>query len=334
MVAPSPLTSQALEDLACAYWRSEVLFAALELRLFAALADGPLPLADLARVAACHESPLGRLLPALAGLGLVAENDGRWGNLPIAHRHLVPAAADYLGDFLLYRRYLQAPWQKLAATVAIRPLPAALSPDDDYPTRNLHYVRALHQLARLKAKEIASQLAAIPWQGPLLDLGGGAGAVSRELLRQRPGTRATLFELPEVLAAAHQLFPEPADWRGIDTVAGDFRHDRLGEGEGFGLILLANVLHTYDEAAARRCLAQAVAWLAPGGHLLIHDYCPDRTPLKGQLYDLNMLLNTHQGHCFKACTLGHWLRELGLSEPQVIDLPSDSSLILAQAPPC
>ena len=331
---PPPATAQALEDLACAYWRSDVLFAALELRLFAALADRPLTLAELARAAACREAPLVRLLTALAQLGLLATDDGRFSNLPIAHRHLVPGGEDYLGDFLLYRRYLQPPWQGLASAVAARPLPPALSPQDDYHTRNLHYVRALHQLARLKAREIAGLLATIAWRGPILDLGGGAGAVSRELLRQRPGSQATLFELPEVLTAAHSLLPQQADWLGIEDLAGDFRHDPVPGGNRFGLILLANVLHTYDEAAARHCLARAVAWLAPGGHLLIHDYCPDRTPIKGQLYDLNMLLNTHQGQCFAAQDVSNWLSELGLLTPQVVDLPSDSSLILAQAAPC
>lgn len=325
--------SQTLEDLACAYWLSDVLFAALELRLFAVLGNKPLTLSELAGSAACQEVPLSRLLAALAQLGLVDEGAGRWRNLPIACRHLVPGGPEYLGDFLLYRRYLQAPWQGLAAAVAGRPLPPALSRQDDYPTRNLHYVQALDQLARLKAGEIAAQLSKIPWHGPILDLGGGAGTLGRTLLRQQ-ATRATLFELPEVLTAAHALYPDPSDWLGLSTVAGDFRTDAVSGTERFGLILLANFLHTYDEATARQCLERAIALLAENGYLLIHDYCPDRTPIKGQLYDLNMMLNTHQGRCFDAHTLGAWLTGCGLIHLRLIDLPSDSSLILAQAPPC
>ena len=326
-------SSQTLEDLACAYWLSDVLFAALELRIFAFLSKDPLTIAELARSADCLEAPLARLLAALAQLGLVNEDEDCWQNLPLAARHLVPDEPEYLGDFLLYRRYLQAPWQGLAATVAGRPLPPSLCREDDYPTRNLHYVKALDQLARLKAGEIVAQLAKIPWCGPILDIGGGAGTLSRALCRQQ-STPATLFELPEVLSAAHTLYPNPSDWLGIITVAGDFRTDPVPNDERFGLILLSNFLHTYDEAAARHCLERAVALLAENGHLLIHDYCPDRTPIKGQLYDLNMMLNTHQGHCFNASLLCEWLAGLGLIDPRIIDLPSDSSLILAQTPPC
>jgi len=335
--------SQTLEDLACAYWLSDLLFAAIELQLFGFLDKGPLTPHELARSTNYQEAPLSRLLTALARLGLLGEDDGRWRNLPLASRHLVPAAPEYLGDFLLYRRYLQAPWQGLAATVAGRPLSPVLSRQDDYPTRNLHYVRALDQLARLKANEIIAQLEKISWRGPILDIGGGAGAMSRALVkqglnrtlvRQQQGTRATLFELPEILAAARTLYPDPNDWLGISPVAGDFRTHAFPGNERFGLILMANFLHTYDEDSARHCLERAIALLAENAYLLIHDYCPDRTPIKGQLYDLNMMLNTHQGCCVEASRISDWLAASGLIHLSIIDLPSDSSLILAQAKPC
>jgi hypothetical protein len=325
--------SQTLEDLACAYWQSDLLFAALELNLFSHLAEGAISLPLLARTANFLEEPLGRLLAALAQLGLVDENQGRWRLSPLACRHLVAGTAGYLGDFLLYRRYLQPAWQTLATSVSGRPLPPALSRQDDYPTRNLHYVRALDQLARVKAAEIIPLLADIPWRGPILDLGGGAGALCRALLRQQAST-AALFELPEVLTAAHALYPDPAEWKGITSMAGDFRDHLFSNDCRYGLILMANFLHTYDEDGARFCLAKAVSLLSAGGTLLIHDYCPDCTPVKGQLYDLNMMLNTAAGSCHEAQTLARWLMDAGLIDVQVKDLASDSTLILARRPPC
>jgi SAM-dependent methyltransferase len=252
----------------------------------------------------------------------------------VASRHLVPGGAGYLGDLLLYRSYLQPPWQELAARVSNRPLVPDLCRDDPYPTRNLHYVRALDQLARQKACEITTLLAATPWHGPILDVGGGAGALGRAFSRSRPGATVTLFELPEVLAAAHAIYPDPGAWAGMTTRAGDFRDHPFAPEERFGLILLANVLHTYDPAEAQASLAKAVGLLAPGGVLLIHDYCPDRTPVKGQLYDLLMMLNTPCGVCHEAQILAGWLAACGLSGIQIIDLPSDSSLILGSRPSC
>lgn len=337
MTAPCQLSQQttayqALEELACASWSSELLFAAIKLELFTHLDAGPISLPALARAAHCQEGPLGRMLPALAAFGLLANSDDGWSNTPLASRYLVPGAADYLGAFLLYRRYLQPPWQELAARVSSRPLPPDLCREDDYPTRNRHYVRALDQLARQKAREIAGLMAALPWRGPILDIGGGAGALGRAL-RRGPGTTVTLFELPEVLAAAHTIYPEPGDWAGMTTRAGDFRDHPFAPEERFGLILLANVLHTYDPEAARAYLAKAVALLAPGGYVVIHDYCPDRASRKGQLYDLLMMLNTPGGVCHQAHTLAGWLAACGLNAVHTIDLAADSSLILGSKAP-
>ena len=338
MTAPcqllQPTTAfQALEDLACASWSAELLFAAIKLELFAHLESGPIALSTLARAAHCQEGPLGRMLPALAGLGLIEGGPGGWSNCPVASRHLVPGLAGYLGDLLLYRRYLQPPWQELAARVSTQPLAPDLRREDDYPTRNLHYVRALDQLARQKAREITTLLTATPWHGPILDIGGGAGALGRAFSHGH-GATVTLFELPEVLAAAHAIYPDPGAWAGMTTRAGDFRDHPFAPAERFGLILLANVLHTYDPAEAQASLDKAVALLAPGGVLLIHDYCPDRTPIKGPLYDLLMMLNTPRGVCHEAQTLAGWLAARGLSGIQIIDLASDSSLILGSRPPC
>jgi hypothetical protein len=330
---PTVSASQALEDLACASWSSQVLFAAIKLELFAHLEAGPLALSALARAAHCHEGPLARLLPALAHLGLIVCEQGGWSNTPLASRHLVPTTAGYLGDFLLYRQYLEPPWQGLAARVSRRALAPDLCRDDPYSRRNLHYVRALDQLARVKAIEITALLAATPWQGPILDLGGGAGAVGRAV-GQGHRTHVTLFELPEVLAAAHILYPDPSAWADMTTVAGDFRDHPFAAGERFGLILLANVLHTYDRHEAQACLAKAVGLLHPGGLLVIHDYCPDRTAIKGRLYDLLMMLNTPHGVCHEAQTVTSWLAALGLTATQTLDLTADTSLIVGTRPPC
>lgn len=327
--APPGVDAQGLEDLACAYWQSEVLFAALELDLFTHLEAEPLPTARLAQAVRCQTGPLSRLLLALASLGLVREETDGWRNLPAASRHLVAGNDQFLGDFLLYRRYLQPSWQGLASAVAGRPLAPGLSRQDDYPIRTYHYVRALDQLARHKAGEIAARLAEMAWSGPVLDIGGGAGSLGRALRR---GEALTLFDLPEVLAAAHRLSPRAENWEGVRCLGGDFRDFPFADGERFGLILMANFLHTYHAADSQRLIAKAAGLLPPRGLLLIHDYFPDRTPVKGQLYDLNMLLNTAQGSCHPTQDLADWLEEAGLIVLPPLDLASDSGLLLAQRP--
>ncbi len=330
---------QYLEDMATGYWYSQVLFSAVELDLFGWLETGCATSADLAAAAGCHPSELSRLLTVLVRLEQIHATPGGLVNSQLAGRFLVPGRPDYMGDFILYRRYMQAGWSSLTQAVARPKRPAdpeALTAGSDYAVRNFHYVRAMDGLARLKAREITADLNPDAISGPILDVGGGAGALCRELVRSKDAfgqpVTATLFDLPEVIQAARRLYPQAEAWRNIETVEGDFRYHDFGQAPSFGLVVLSNFLHAYGAETARELLGKAVSLTGPNGVLLIHDYFPDRTgrrPHKGSLYDLNMLLNTSDGGCQPSTILRKWLSAAGMPYSFVLDLASDSSLLPA-----
>src|SRR5512143_1213345 len=93
---------QFLEDLATAYWYSEVLFAALELDICGVLARGPCSPEVLAQKTGGDLDGVGRLLAALATLGLIVEENGKYENGPLAARYLVPGGHSFAGNFLRY----------------------------------------------------------------------------------------------------------------------------------------------------------------------------------------------------------------------------------------
>lgn len=324
---------QDLEDLATAYWYSEVLFAALELALFDGIEAGHRRLDDLAHASGCLPDELARLLRVLARIGLIRESRGSWVNSPVARRFLVSGSSDWMGDFLLYRRYIQPRWSALVERVSRPDLPRRhrLTAEDDYRVRNEHYVRAMDRLIRRKSLEIAPILAREAWVGPVLDAGGGAGSLGRAILATRPDAGGILLELPEVIEAGRRIHPDPGEWERILPVAGDFRCHPFRAGR-FGLVVMSNFLHVYNRESARELLGAAVSLLRPGGMLLIHDYFPDRAgsrPHKGALYDLNMMLNTYEGVCHESREISEWLRVSGLSPVVVRDLATDTSVILA-----
>ncbi|MHC1741606.1 MAG: DUF2284 domain-containing protein [Syntrophobacteraceae bacterium] len=328
---------QILEDLATAFWYSEVLFAALELGFFKHLAEGPLPPEGLAARSGCELDGLARLLGALAVLGLVVEREGMFENGPLASSFLVPGTPHYAGDFLLYRRYLVPHWQRLVARVRDGAC-ANDRPQDEsaaaYQERVLAHVRALDVQARLKANDAARQIALHCDLQPrwILDLGGGAGAWCRAFRRLWPEARTVLVDLPETLAAARKLYPDPRSWDGIEPLAGNALTACLRDGS-FDLILLSNILHAYSAAESEELLRNALRCLAPGGTMLIHDYLTDThgsCPFKGTLYDLNMMLNTYNGRVYSLKELGDLLEAVGLQSTRLLHLRTDTSMLLAR----
>ena len=338
---------QYLEDLATAYWYSEVLFASLELNLFQHLDKGESSLAALCDAAGCHGDALFRLLRALEKMALVSRYKDAWFNTALSSRYLVPEKSTFMGEFFLYRRYMQPQWAGLFARVSRQEKREHISPpssqpveivsdqegcqaDQDYRARNLRYVTAMDTLVKEKALEIAGVIKGEPLKGPLLDVGGGAGSMIRALLPLIPGGRAVLFELAEVIDAAREIYPEADSWQGIETMAGDFRSHPFEQ--TFGVVVLSNFLHAYGPDEARQLLEKAISLLKPGGMILIHDYFPDRAgrdPQKGALYDLTMMLNTYNGCCHEAGDIDGWLRDGGMNICEVIDLDTDTSLMVA-----
>ncbi len=332
---PSDIGFQFLEDLSTAYWYSEILFAALELNLFSLIEQRNHNPKSLASATGCKEDHLHRIMKALSGIGLIEQEKGCWKNLPAARRHLLPDSPQYMGNFLLYRKYIQNNWQNITKKLSGdtgRKSTIPSSTPDDYETRNFNYVRAMDELARQKAEEIVRLCNTKVRNSPILDIGGGAGALCRRLLQHTIPGKAVLLELPEVIRAAKILYPNPEYWTGIQTVEGNFLTHEFQPGERFGTILISNFLHIYDQKDAKFIIQKSVDHLHKEGQILIHDYFPDRPglfPHKGLFYDINMMLNTCEGVCHDSSLVVSWLQEMEVKKIEILDLPSDSSIILA-----
>lgn len=319
---------QYIEDLATAYWYSEILFTSLDLQLFLHLDQGKSSVSSLAEASSSKEPELYRLLRSLERMALVSLVDSYWMNNPIASQFLVPEKDNYMGDFFLYRRYMQPNWSKLTVKVS-----GEVKKDKqtlNYSQRNYLYVRAMDTLAFQKAKEIAALLEKTRVAGPVLDVGGGAGSMVRALQESNPDIQGIVFDIPEVIEAAKILYADETHWHNIRTMDGDFRSTSFEL--KFGAIILSNFLHAYGSSEAKMLLLKTISLLKPGGLILIHDYFPDRkgvSPQKGALYDLAMMLNTFDGACHETSEVLKWLEEGGICETSIRDLDTDTSLILA-----
>jgi len=323
---------QVLENLATAYWQSQVLFTAIELKLFSLIEAGFNSIEALAGQAFCKPGELARFIKALEALELVSCENGKVINTRAASSYLVDGAPEYMGDFFLYRQYFRPQWEGLTQKVSAREKEP--EPELSYPDRTLKYVAAMDTLVRKKAEEIAGILNSEGVHGHLLDVGGGAGSLARVLLEETGISQAMVFDIPEVICAAEKLYPDPGDWESIFPVGGDFRSHRFRE--IFSLVCMSNFLHVYGPEEANALLQKGISLLGEAGILMVHDYFPDRSgsvPEKGALYDVNMMLNTYNGVCHDASVLIQWCKDSGMSLHRIKDLQTDTAVILLKKVP-
>lgn len=253
----------------------DVLETALSIGILARLDRAPASLGELADEHALLPKRLFKFMDCLESLGLVrrepaaALGDTRYTAVP----GLLAAAQTVLGDGSQERDRERYAWHAVH-----RRLAEVLRGTHAMPREA--FVWPLADPDRIAAFE-ASMVAGLPpivatfqahaehalGAGPWLDVGGGDGTLAAEILRERPGLVADVFNLP----ATEPLVRRTAARYGIDGRlgfrAGDFLDGPLPE--GYAALSFVRVLHDWDDDVARALLRAAHAALPAGGRVLV-----------------------------------------------------------------
>jgi hypothetical protein len=253
-----------------------------ELGIADALADGPRPVAELARENGADPDTLHRLLRALASDGVFAEVE------PSVYEN-TPASAllrrgTGWGDFA---RLFGGVWHRAASELdtsgeAVFPRVFGAEFWDwlaQHPTERESFDRAMEQGWESRVERVAS----VDWRGDevVVDVGGGNGSLLIQLVKRLPGLKGVVLDLPETnrdeaaLAAA-----------GIEFVAGNF-FDAVPRGDVY---VLSTILHDWDDERAEAIL-RTVRTSAPVGArlVLLESVIPDGNDPDGAKW-LDLLL--------------------------------------------
>lgn len=324
---------QYLEDLATAYWYSEVLFAAVELDVFSLLASGGMTAKEIASALNCPLPGVERFLEALCAIGLLSQDRGIFHNSVLSGRCLVRNGPDYQGDTVLWRKQLLSPWRGLAeclragGRVCYPPEQEALA---ELKARQGRYIRAMDNVAKSKVREILPLFRQLELAGEILEAGAGSGAVAAGFLECFPGlTNAVLLDLPGVLEYTQEMLAERGLAHRAELRPADILQPWPVERGRFALVILSNIIHAYAEEEALHLLGSAKEAMRPDGLLLVHDFFFEHRLEKAALFDLNMFINTYNGKVFP----GKWVEEklvaLGLRTTGLAPLASDTAVIIA-----
>jgi hypothetical protein len=273
---------------------AQAIHVAAKLRIADLLASGPKTIAELASHSGSHPPTLERLLRALSTLEMFAStSDARFRNTPLSEmlRSDHPQSQRE-GALFLPARFLWLPIGDLYESV--RTGEPAFQRIFGQPF--FEYLAA-HTADAAVFNSAMTQ--GIAWTTPallaaydfsrfeqLVDVGGGEGALLRDILAATPRLHGVLFDLPQVVAGASEILTGDIGAR-CQIVGGNF-FDSVPEAAD--AYLLKGVIHDWPDDDAARILRNTRRAIRSDGILLLVEGVVDSAARPVGLMELLMLV--------------------------------------------
>ena len=327
-------TPWAMLELITAARVSQALYVAAKLGVADYLAKGPATCAELGAEMNVHADALYRVLRALAGFGIFAEDESR--------RFSLTPAAEFLRDGPRSMRGLAImcgePWQWQVWGRMLYSVRTGKPAFEDVfgksvfqylgenPDAAAAYDQAMTSVTAAETDAILSAYDFSPF-ARLADLGGGRGAFLATALGRHAHLRGLLVELPHVVEQARKEATLAALAPRCELAAGNIF---ISVPDGPDVFMLKRVLHACSDREAVLLLRNCRNAMArTSARLLIAEMVlpPGNERSFGKWLDLEMLLFTPGGRERTADEYGALLQQAGLRLTRVIPTGSAISII-------
>ncbi len=269
----APTAAGRLLDLVTAYYASNAVHAAAELRLADHLADAGTA-GELAAATGADAGALERLLRLLAAYGVLTQPEpGRFALTEVG-QHLRADAAVSLRDVALQfaGAWQQRTWTELAHSVRT----GTSAFEHTTGSTVFAHLAANPDLAEVFDRSMAFFAGGISEAvvdaydfgrfATVADVGGGYGSLLAAVLRANPGVRGLLVDLAHVVSVAAVRLARSDVASRCETVAADFFESVPAGGDCY---LLKNVVHDWDDGRAVTILRHCRSVVPPDGRLVL-----------------------------------------------------------------
>ena len=287
---------QNLQRLLTGTWISQMLYAAAKLRLADHLAGEPMSAEDLAPAVGVQAEPLYRLMRALAGEGVFAEDEHRRFSLtPMAELLRSDAAGSKHAMAIRLGEEHHAAWGQILYSLQTgKPAFDHVygKPVFDYLAEHPEAARVFDAaMTAVHGSETAQMLSAYDFSSvkTLADIGGGNGSLITMVLQRYPKLKGILYDIDHVVARAKPRLEAAGVADRCQVIAGNFFESVP---KGADTYLMRHIIHDWDEARCIQILKHVRAVLPAGGKLLLIEAVVPmgNEPSFGKLIDINMLV--------------------------------------------
>lgn len=311
--------------LAWGFGSQRVLAVAARAGIVRRLAQGPGTAEELSRELEVDELAVGKILRALHAMGAAEAKGERYALVEVLRPLFLPGDGD-ITPFLDHSDKLNDFWgATLEEWVRTGQHPRRMRDAEGQRRFGAAMKAIASHLAPRAAKEL--DLSGVR---RVLDLGGGIGVFAQAFCAAAPDLRHTVVELPEVTGLGRAEVKGSGFEDRIEFLGGDYHE--LDLGEGWDLVLLANVVHQEDADGAARLIERAGAALASGGRIAVVDFAIDdakRENLVGALFAINM---RSFGDAYPEPVVRQWMAGAGLTPLPRVHLSPAHWLLTARRP--
>jgi C-methyltransferase len=294
-LVPAPA---AVLEMIVATWTSQAITVAAQLGVADALADGPLPIDELATRVNADADALRRLLRALISRGIFRHRrDGRYelNSLADTLRSDAPVSMTSAAQFYGSQEQRER-WTLLVDSIRTGSsvVPALRGKESfDYFAENPELAALFNQTMTSVSKMTDAPVVAgydFSVYPTIVDVGGGHGPLLATILAATPSSRGVLYDLPTVVANARNLLREHGVADRVRIAEGSFFDSVPGGGDAY---ILKNIIHDWSDEKAVQILRNVRAAAGPRATVLLVEFVIPRhdRDFPGKWVDLEMLLN-------------------------------------------
>jgi len=321
----SDMTVEDLQDLLWTFAQHRVLTVAGRVGILRRLAESGATPDRVADDLKLEPYATGKLIRSLHAMGLLTAEGDTYRVVDGLAPHFVPGSKD-ITPFFEHSHDMYDGWgQNLEPWLCGEPWQSG--------ARDPESARRFGAAMRAIGSEIARRTAsAIDTDGvsSMLDVGGGFGQYSIALCSKDPQLHATVLDTPAVARLGRLELEGSGLEEKISFLDGDYLTTDYGN--GYDLVLIANVLHQERPPRAAEMVRRSAKALAPGGRVAIVDFQIDdqqRENVFGTLFAINM---RSFGDTYAEPVIRGWMSDAGLIDLTRTDLNRHKWLIVGKKP--